>query len=42
MNKAGFEFVGQLSFTVEGKVGLAPYPHSTERARRSADLLQVP
>ena len=42
MNKAGFEFVGQLSFTVDGNVGLAPYPDSTERARTGANLLQVP
>lgn len=42
MSKAGFEFVGQLSFTADGKVGLAPYPDSTERARIGADLLQVP
>jgi GNAT superfamily N-acetyltransferase len=42
MNKAGFEFVGQLSFTVDGKVGLAPYSDSTERARLGAHLLQVP
>ncbi len=42
MSKAGFEFVGQLSFTVDGKVGLAPYEDSTERARIGADLLQVP
>ena len=42
MSKAGFEFVGQLSFTVDGKVGLAPYSDSTERARIGADLLQVP
>ena len=42
MSKAGFEFVGQLSFTLDGKVGLAPYPDSTERARIGADLLQVP
>ena len=42
MSKAGFEFVGQLSFTVYGKVGLAPYADSTERARIGADLLQVP
>ena len=42
MSKAGFEFVGQLSFTVDGKVGLAPYADSTERARIGADLLQVP
>ena len=41
MNKAGFEFVGQLSFKVDGKVGLSPYPDSTERARLGADLLQV-
>mgnify|MGYP006356850345 FL=1 len=41
MSKAGFEFVGQLSFTVDGKVGLAPYKDSTERARIGADLLQV-
>ena len=42
MSKAGFEFVGQLSFTADGKVGLAPYSDSTERARIGADLLQVP
>ena len=42
MSKAGFEFVGQLSFTVDGKVGLAPYSDSAERARIGADLLQVP
>ena len=42
MSKAGFEFVGQLSFTLDGKVGLAPYTDSTERARVGADLLQVP
>ena len=42
MSKAGFEFVGQLSFTLDGKVGLAPYEDSTERARIGADLLQVP
>jgi RimJ/RimL family protein N-acetyltransferase len=42
MSKAGFEFVGQLSFTLNGKVGLAPYSDSTERARIGADLLQVP
>jgi len=42
MSKAGFEFVGQLSFTVDGKVGLAPYTDLTERARLGADLLQVP
>lgn len=42
MSKAGFEFVGQLSFTRDGKVGLAPYPDTTERARIGADLLQVP
>jgi GNAT superfamily N-acetyltransferase len=42
MNKAGFEFVGQLSFTVDGKVGLAPYSDSAERARFGADLLQIP
>jgi len=42
MSKAGFEFVGQLSFTVDGEVGLAPYADSIERARIGADLLQVP
>jgi GNAT superfamily N-acetyltransferase len=42
MNKAGFEFVGQLSYTVDGQVGLAPYSDTAERARRGADLLQVP
>lgn len=42
MSKAGFEFVGQLSFTLNGNVGLAPYPDATERARIGADLLQVP
>lgn len=41
MSKAGFEFVGQLSFTLDGKVGLAPYSDSTERARIGADLLRV-
>src|SRR5512143_3060590 len=42
MNKAGFEFVGQLSFTVDGTVGLAPYPDAAERARAGAELLRVP
>lgn len=42
MGKAGFEFVGQLSYTVDGKVGLAPYADTTERAHIGADLLQVP
>ena len=42
MSKAGFEFVGQLSFTVDGKVGLAPYSDAAERTRIGADLLQVP
>jgi GNAT superfamily N-acetyltransferase len=42
MSKAGFESVGQLSFTVDGSVGLAPYPDSIERARIGAALLQVP
>lgn len=42
MSKAGFEFVGQLSYTPNGKVGLAPYADTTERARIGADLLQVP
>ncbi len=42
MSKAGFEFVGKLSFTVDGKVGLAPYTDSTERARIGANLLQIP
>jgi len=42
MSKAGFEFVGQLSFTLNGSVGLAPYPDSVERARVGAELLQVP
>jgi GNAT superfamily N-acetyltransferase len=42
MSKAGFEFVGQLSFTLDMKVGLAPYADSTERARIGANLLQVP
>jgi hypothetical protein len=42
MSKAGFEFVGQLSFTLDGQVGLAPYSDTTERARIGADLLQVP
>jgi GNAT superfamily N-acetyltransferase len=42
MSKAGFEFVGQLSFTPDGKVGLAPYADLTKRARIGADLLQVP
>ena len=42
MSIAGFEFVGQLSYTIDGKVGLAPYSDSTDRARIGADLLQVP
>jgi GNAT superfamily N-acetyltransferase len=43
MNKAGFEFVGQLSFTLDGSVGLAPYDSdSTERAQIGAELLGVP
>jgi GNAT superfamily N-acetyltransferase len=42
MSKAGFEFVGQLSFTLDGSVGLAPYPDSVERAHIGANLLQVP
>jgi GNAT superfamily N-acetyltransferase len=42
MGKAGFEFVGQLSFTVDGKVGLAPYSDAAERACIGADILQVP
>ncbi len=42
MSKAGFEFVGQLSYTVDGKVGLAPYADTTVRARIGADLLHVP
>lgn len=42
MSKAGFEFVGQLSFTLDGKVGLAPYSDSTKRASVGASLLQVP
>ena len=42
MSKAGFDFVGQLSYTIDGKVGLAPYSDSTDRARIGADLLQIP
>jgi GNAT superfamily N-acetyltransferase len=42
MNKAGFEFVGQLSFTAEGRVGLAPFSDTLERARSGAALLGVP
>ena len=42
MNKAGFEFVGQLSFTLEGSVGLASYSDTIERARTGAALLKVP
>lgn len=42
MSKAGFEFVGQLSYAVDGKVGLAPYADTTERARIGADLLKIP
>lgn len=42
MSKAGFEFVGQLSFTLDGKVGLAPYSDSIERVHIGADQLQVP
>lgn len=42
MSKAGFEFVGQLSFTLDGNVGLAPYSDTRDRARIGADILQVP
>ena len=42
MNKAGFEFVGQLSFTSDGRVGLAPFSDSIDRARIGAHLLSVP
>ena len=42
MSKAGFEFVGQLSFTVDGSVGLAPFSDSLDRARSGANLLGVP
>ena len=42
MHKAGFEFVGQLSFTSDGRVGLAPYSDSIDRARSGANLLGVP
>jgi GNAT superfamily N-acetyltransferase len=42
MNKAGFEFVGQLSFTTDGSVGLAPFSDSIDRARTGAALLSVP
>lgn len=42
MNKAGFEFVGQLSFTADGTVGLAPFSDTIDRARSGASLLGVP
>ena len=42
MNKAGFEFVGQLSFTLDGRVGLAPFSDTINRARVGANLLSVP
>jgi GNAT superfamily N-acetyltransferase len=42
MNKAGFEFVGQLSFTSEGSVGLAPFSDTLDRANCGANLLNVP
>jgi GNAT superfamily N-acetyltransferase len=42
MNKAGFESVGQISFTTDGSVGLAPYSDSLDRARKGANLLGVP
>jgi GNAT superfamily N-acetyltransferase len=42
MHKAGFEFVGQLSFTTDGSVGLAPFSDTIERARSGAALLSVP
>jgi GNAT superfamily N-acetyltransferase len=42
MSKAGFEFVGQLSFTADGMVGLAPFTDTIDRARSGASLLGVP
>lgn len=42
MYKAGFEFVGQLTFTSDGSVGLAPYSDRIDRARSGANLLGVP
>jgi GNAT superfamily N-acetyltransferase len=42
MSKAGFEFVGQLSFTADGMVGLAPFSDTLDRARSGASLLGVP
>jgi GNAT superfamily N-acetyltransferase len=42
MYKAGFEFVGQLSFTPDGRVGLAPYSDTVDRASSGASLLGVP
>lgn len=42
MYKAGFEFVGLLSFTANGEVGLAPFSDSIDRARSGAGLLGVP
>ena len=42
MSKAGFEFVGQLSFTADGSVGLAPFSDTLDRARCGANLLNVP
>jgi GNAT superfamily N-acetyltransferase len=42
MGKAGFDFVGQLSFTADGSVGLAPFPDTIDRARSGANLLKVP
>jgi len=42
MSKAGFEFVGQLSYTADGIVGLAPYLDTIDRACSGANLLNVP
>ena len=42
MYKAGFDYVGQLSFTTDGSVGLAPFLDSIDRARSGANLLSVP
>jgi hypothetical protein len=41
IDKAGFEPVGQLSFTVDGGVGLQPFD-DLERAQAGAKLLGVP
>ena len=42
MSKAGFTSVGQLSFQVDGSVGLAAYDEALPRATVGARLLGVP